>query len=745
MVELRAHEGSVPVKSQQYDVIGAEVHRKAMENLTNEMTIAMLRTSGSPVVVEAKDFSACFMDTVPEHLGFAAYVMTHIGSSLAGTRAIAQGPDAGDLRPGDGWVVNDPYEGGALHQGDLGVIMPTFYEDHHLGWGFVNMHMLDVGGSGVSGYAPGAHDVFEEGVRLPPLRIIREGRIDPAWERMIAANVRTPGPVINDIRSMIAGCNVASGKLQEIVRRFGVEGHLEFCEINKDLSERVARDRIARIPDGVYETVDWAEFDGHEGPDRLLEMKLRLVVDGEDLRFTFSSPPQIDAFINSTFGPMYGHVVSAILPMLFYGDLPLNGGALRPISLDIGEPGTLLNALPPAPVSNAHSEASLRTARMVQRVLCQALVESDDPVLRGRVKGESQDAFPGVSMYGTNQHGGTSVLFYADNIVGPGGGAQTVFDGQDCYGCSSLIAGGIADVESHEAADPVLFLWRRIAPNSGGPGLFRGGQALEQAFSIYGTDLLTGPTFNSSAQIPPAGFGGGVAGATGDLYPVRASNVEALMRAGEMPLPGALDGTKERIRSKTTRIGLQEGDALVLTSGGGGGLGDPLLRAPESVIADIAAGYITTAHAEAAYGVVTTGDGAIDPAATADRRAALRRDRIGKEPAAELKAPREVGIAVERLDDGTWCCASCAAGFGTEWRDATVVREALVFDRFKELDMYVRERAETPARFQREHFCPQCAAALATELVLVETDTESASGPELGTMAATAAGSDIDV
>jgi N-methylhydantoinase B len=708
---------------QNFDVIGAEVHRKAMENLTNEMAIAMIRTSGSPVVVEAKDFSACFMDTVPEHLGFAAYVICHIGSSLAGVTAIAKGPDTGDLRPGDGWIVNDPHEGGALHQGDVGIIMPTFFEDRHMGWSFVNMHVLDVGGIGISGYAPGAHDVYEEGLRFPPVRIIRDGVIEPAWERFIAANVRAPGPVLNDIRSMIAGCNVASGKLAEIVGRFGLESHAEFCTINKDLSERVMRDRIARIPDGTYDATDWAEFDGHDGPDRLLEMKLRLVVKGEDLRFSFTSGPQIDAFINSTYGPMHGHVVGALLPMLAYGDLPLNGGALRPIHLDIGEPGTLLNALPPGPVSNAHSEASLRCARMVQRTLCEALSESEDPQLRARVKGEAQEGFPGVSMYGANQHGGTSVIFYADNIVGLGGGAQSITDGMDCYGSTALTDGGIADVEGHEAVDPVLFLWRRIIPNSGGPGRFRGGQGLEQAFAIHGSPGMSGPAFNSSAQIPPLGHGGGAPGAASDLYPVRAAGAAELLAAGRMPLPEALGGTKERIRSKVTRMDLKKGDVIVLASGGGGGLGDPLLRPIEDVVRDVLDGYVTASHAEAAYGVVLTATRELDEAATDERRRRLRRERLGAEPTAQMGTPRDVGLPLEHEGD-TWTCGYCATSLGTDWRAGTIVRDAPLVERFAELEMYVRERPVAPERRLREHFCPSCAGALGSELQLVENGSE---------------------
>jgi N-methylhydantoinase B len=188
------------VATSDYDVIAAEVHRKALQNLTNEMAITLVRTSGSPIVTDAKDFSTCLMDTKPEHLGFASYVLFHVGSSLIGTQVIASLVGEDEIRPGDGWIVNDPHTGGAMHQGDVSVIMPTFYQGEHLGWSFSNMHVLDIGGVGISGYAPGAHDVYQEGLRFPPVRIIRDGAIDNEWEHFIAANVRAPGPVLNDIR-----------------------------------------------------------------------------------------------------------------------------------------------------------------------------------------------------------------------------------------------------------------------------------------------------------------------------------------------------------------------------------------------------------------------------------------------------------------------------------------------------------------------------------------------------------------
>lgn len=719
-----------------YDVIAAEVHRKALENLTQEMAITLVRTSGSPVVVEAKDFSTCFLDTVPEHLGFAAYVLFHIGSSVVGTEAIKEVVGDGEIEPGDGWLVNDPHEAGAMHQGDVGVIMPMFHEGEHLGWGFANMHVLDVGGVGVSGYAPGARDVYQEGLRFPPIKIIREGAIDPEWEHFIAANVRAPGPVLNDIRSMIAANNTGARKLAQIVEEFGYDRYVEFCNVNKDLTEQVLRERISRIPDGVYETVDWNEFDGHDGPDQLLQLRCRLEVKGSDLHFHWSGVPQIDAFVNSTKGAMYGQTMTAIMTMLAYGDLPVNGGIWRPVHVHLGEPGTIVNSQPPAPASNAHSEVGMRACKAAKQVLNQALAQSEDPVLRGRVAGQCQDGFPGINLFGANQHGGVSVIFYVDNAVGQGGGAQTVMDGQDGYGCTCMSACGLADIEGHEAADPVLFLWRKIVPNSGGSGQTRGGQALEQAFQLRYTDQMGGPVFAAVAEMPPRGFGGGYPGSTGAVKVLRDSNVSELLAQGRLPRPEQVEGERVPTRNKMSHLAVVRDDVAILTSGGGGGLGDPLLREPALVAKDVRDGYVTPGNATACYGVVLDAAGEVDDEATARRREQIRAERIGRQPVKPLSAPADVGVALARRD-GHWRCTSCDERIAPEdenWRESAALRERPLAERYAEMEMYVQDREEPPRVTMREHFCPSCAAALGVDVVT--DDLETLAGERVGAAAA---------
>lgn len=734
--------------SRQRSSVAAEIHRKSLENIITEMAITLVRTSGSPIVTDAMDFSTCLLDADGEQLGLAAYILAHSASSLIGTKAvIADLADCDEVAPGDSWLVSDPYAGGAMHQGDVAVITPMFYRGEIVGWAFANMHLLDVGGSGVSGIAPGARSVYEEGLRFPPIRAIRKGRIGHTWEKYIAANVRAPAPVINDIRSMIAATNVAQAKLVEVIDRFGIEDFRSYCEINKDLTERLFRRRIEGIPDGVYEAVDFIEYDG-QGVDELLEVRGWMEVSGSELRFSFRGAPQIAAYVNATEAAVNANVMVNLLTTLAYGDLPFNAGMWRPLSIDVGPPGTVVNATPPAPVSTSHADGGARAGKVVKNMLVQALSLSDDPVLRGRVASIASDGCATAGLFGTDDDGGVAVLYYMDPGAGIGGPATTVGDGLDSYGMAMMPGCGIPDVELHEATDPVLFLWRKISVNSGGPGQFRGGQGLDQAYLIRTADLLTGFFSTICAETPPSGIGGGFPPSACTQFPIRRSNAIELMKRGLPPTEEHLSGEREETKNKDGSVTFRRSDVLRFVNGGGSGLGDPMLRDPALVARDVRDGYISRSHARAAYGVVLGNRLEVDSRATEKERRAMLASRIGREPRRPLQAPESTGVAIRRVRDvigkATWECGCCGAALcaaSEDWRwKGSVIREERIEERYASLGMQVVGRSTEPIVVVRDHFCPYCAGCLASDVApqgvtwnsprLAEDDPQAgASGP----------------
>ncbi len=705
-----------------FDPVAVEIHRRALESITNEAAITLTLTSGSPVIYEVQDFATSLLDRDGDQLSLSLTCLLHVGSSLLGTRALIDeiGPDA-TVRPGDGWIISDPYSAGAMHQGDVAIIMPQFYGDEHVGWAFANVHVVDVGGSGISGFAPSARSVYEEGVRFPPTKIVTGGAIEPGWERYIEANVRMPQLVLNDIRSMLAANNVSQRKLNETIDRYGLERFQEYCEINKQLTEQAFRRRLADLPDGVYETTEWVEFDGH-GEPLLLEIGCRMTIDGSDASFAFSGAPQIDAFINGTPGVIHGNVMTAIMTTLGYGDLPFNAGMWRPVRIDVGVPGTIVNAEPPSAVSNGHAMVGTRIVKATKDLLNQACALSENPTLRARVAGQAWDSAGLIPLAGPGHAGAPTVVFFMDQVTGVGGGAESAFDGQDGFGMTVTPGIGLPSVETNEGQQPALYLWRALQQNSGGPGTHRGGHALESAYAIYDSDGLSGAVTIGCTEVPPHGVGGGMPASAGDWSAVHATNVGELLDQGRGIRPSTLTGDSPRQPSNTGRLAVARGDVIRMHGGGGGGLGDPLLRDPQMVEADVRDGYITDDHARAAYGVELDAGGAVDGVATDARRRQMRRERIGSDPARDAHAPESAGVAV-RVAEGAggrvWTCGYCGheiAPTSENWRSAAVVDRQRISDRYGALGMQVRERVAGPDVVLVEHHCPECASLLAADV-----------------------------
>ena len=705
-----------------YDVLQAEVHRKAMEEISMEMGITLIRTSGSPVVTEAKDLSCSVLDAKVEQIAFSTYVGLHIATSFLGIRAVLESYDVDDLAPGDAFIVNDPHTSGALHEGEVGVIMPYFYEGELVGWGYVNEHILDVGGSGVSGFAATARDCYSEGLRFPALRFMREGTLSREWRRFIANNVRAPSAVLNDLRSMVAGLNTGDRRLTALIGRIGLEQHRQFCEINKGLSERLVRERIAPLPDGRYESKDWVEYDGL-GEPLLLEVVCTMDVNGDELKFSFRGDPQIAGPINGAPPAILGQIMNTLQCVLFY-DVPANAGLWRPIEFDLGPEGTVVNSVPPAPVSFAHCGTGMRIDKVVRDVLAQAAALSPDPLVRGRVCSQPSEGLFLTTLTGMDSRSGQlTVIFPISPTVGMGGPAQTTGDGQDTYSNTCNLGIGMAAVEVDESTAPLLVLWRKIQP-TGGAGMTRGGNGMSTAFQISGSPEMRGTVSNNTADVPPRGSGGGLPGSATDYKILSHTEFDRLVGEGKLPDPDTLGGKPQDIPAYAT-VMVREGDVFFLTNGGGGGLGDPLLRDPALAARDVADGYVLEHVARSVYGVVLRADGLADESATEAAREEIRRERLGGSPSRGLLPidQIEAGVGV-RVAGGSWTCGYCAADLGPlseNYRSACVERKRPAPEALGEMGMLAR-RHPTDGVVVSAYFCRECGSCVRTDVGLESSE-----------------------
>lgn len=702
------------------DIIDIEIHSKSIRNMANEMAITLMRTSGSPVVTEALDFSTCILDRDAEQLAFAGFVTFHISTAIGGVRAVLASHRIEDLQPGDGFLCNDPHTSGAIHQGDLGIVMPFFSGGTVVGFGYVNEHVLDAGGSAVSGFAPAAHDNYAEALNFNAVRVVRNYRIEPEWEAFIGNNVRLRGIVLNDIRSMIAANGAGERRMQKMVEDLGFERFTELNEAAKDLSERAMRDAISKLPDGTYDSEDWVEYDAR-GPQEFFNVRCRLVVDGDALVVQYRGDPQTDSFVNGAWPAIVGQAWSCLLSQLCY-DIPVNAGLWRPVTFDLGPKGSIVNSVPPAPVTQSHMETGARTNKLLIDALSQACALSSDPVIAGRVAGQPCQNLAFFTSFGIDLRTGWPTVAFPVSLGQPcGGGAQTVADGLDTYAAQCMCGCNTPDVEMEESTQPGYILWRRVSRDQAGAGVYRGGMGVSGAMAIIHTETMAGGGYNSAAYVPPRGASGGYPAGAGDWKLLTDTNVFELLESGVWPTEDKLTGRTVAYPAKTGDLVLRRGDVFSVINGGGGGVGDPLLRDPDAVAKDVRDGYVSQEVATTLYGVVVNGRGHADGDATGRQRESIRSERLGRSPA---HRPDEGGpvFAPLRVRGGMWQCALCGTDLGQasgNWRTAAVTRESKIGEKFEEFQSQIRVAASTEPVVMRENFCPGCATSLAVDVTFM--------------------------
>jgi N-methylhydantoinase B len=707
-------ETPAPAGAVDYDPVRAEVIRNRLTMAAEEMAATMVRTSGSPVLTEAKDFSAVIFDRNLEHVAFAGFVIIHVGSSLEGVRAVER-EYGDDIHPYDAFIVNDVYSGGALHQGDVGIVSPLFWQDEHVGWAFSNAHMIDIGGMSPSGFAPVAFDVYGEEIRFNGIRIVHKGEFVRDVERILVNNVRVP-IVLSDIKSLTASNYTAQSRLTALLDQYGLEEYERYCAINKDLSEQVVRERLAKIPDGVYEAIDWVEYDAR-GNDMLHKVHVKLIVNGTDLVVDLTdTDPQSPGTCNTGYAAIAGFVGTIVMFFLAW-DAPVNAGLWRPVRIAMPEKGTIINPIPPAATSCGHLESGSKVNRVLWETIGKACALSDDEQMRGRVQGVGGNSFGGNSWTG-NDPDGNYTAFTLMDAVSVGGGAHPHADGLDIHSYECQLDNGIPDIEINEGVYPILYLWRRINNDSGGPGEQRGGQGLDWAWIPHGSQNLTGTFQNAMPGIPSRGMLGAYPGGTNRFEIANEASVRAEFAAGRIPQDLESISTDVEVPpNHVAGVPLPEGAAFRTLTGGGSGIGDPLLRDPEAVLADVRARYISRRNAENAYAVVFDGDGGIDVPATAAARAAARVDRLGRKPAREPAVDETFRPAL-RLAGETLCCGRCDAELSSvqeNWKDHAVRRDFAAAERLAQFDIEIQTWSKTTLRLY-EWFCPQCATQLETNL-----------------------------
>jgi len=596
MTEQFAADGNaMPKLESARDPFTLEVIKNALAAAADEMAATVQRTARSFVVKEALDYSTALFVADGQLIAQGTCLPLHMGAMPYAILA-AQGAFAGEMRPGDIYVTNDPWDG-STHLPDVVCIKPIFLGDRLVGYAATLAHQTDIGGRVAGGNASDSTEIYQEGLRLPPVRLYDGGEPCLSIFRIIERNVRVPETVLGDIRSEIAACNIGERQLLALIEKYGLADFEAYCEELLDYAERFTRSEIAKLPVGAYQFTDYIDNDGIDpGP---ITFKVEITVGGEEMTVDFEgTSPQVKGAINSVY-PFTASAAWACIRSILDAGIPNNAGYFRPIKVLTPE-RSIVNCAPPSPVA-ARGLAGFRIADTVMGALAQIV-----PHLVPASGGSSPDA--GVSLGGYYDDGKPFV--YLEFLVGSWGGGPWR-DGMDA--CTGIIVNySNTPVELLESEQPLLVERYGFIEDTGGTGEYRGGLSLTRHLRFLEDEGII-QVRSDRRDIAPYGLAGGADGTPSDVRIRRA-------KGGIEPQPSKFLTT------------LRRDDVLEVRLASGGGYGDALARDPERVLADIREEKITIAHAAAAYSVVVTGTPpSLDTEATAKLRA-KRRER-------ELSAP----------------------------------------------------------------------------------------------------------
>jgi N-methylhydantoinase B len=563
------------------DPFALELIKNALVALADEMALTVYRTARSFVVKEALDFSTALFLADGQLIAQGTCLPFHLGAMPFAVRSVTRAYKDRIL-PGDLYITNDPYDG-STHLPDIVLVKPIFHEDRLFGFSVALAHMTDIGGRIPGGNASDSTEIYQEGLRIPPSRLWRQGEPDESMFRLIERNVRVPDKVLGDIRSLIAACVVGEREMIKLAVRYGANQFEQYCRDLLDYTERFTRAEIAKLPKGTWHFVDHLDGDGVDPDPIRIEASVTIREDNMTIDLTGSSP-QVRGAINCVY-PFTLSTALACVRSIVDLSIPNNAGYFRPIEV-IAPEGSVVNPLPPSAVA-ARGITGIRIADAIFGALAQAV-----PDVLPACGSNAPDV--GISFGGLDEKGEACV--YLEFLLASWGGGPDR-DGMDaCTG--TLVNYSNAPAEMIEADQPIAVECYAMVPDSGGPGRFRGGLALERHLR-FKSNNATLQIRSDRRDFPPYGLKGGKSGAP--------SNVE-IMRS---------NGVEEACRAKFLTT-VNHGDLLRVRLAGGGGHGNPFLRDMAAVLEDVIEEKMSIDHAKAAYGVViSTNPFAVDEAATA--------------------------------------------------------------------------------------------------------------------------------
>ncbi|MCP4380833.1 MAG: hydantoinase B/oxoprolinase family protein [Hyphomicrobiales bacterium] len=581
------------------DPITFAVLKSALDTIVDDMAGTVMRTARSPIVRDILDYSATLCDRNGQILSQAKTVALHLGA-VPDAMAVIVERFADDARPGDVYVLNDPYAGG-MHLPDIFMIKPIFHEERVQGYSVVVAHHCDMGGRVPGSNAADSTEIFQEGLRIPPSRLHDGGKPNRAIYDIIRANVRLPDLVIGDLDAQLATCSIGEREIRRLLERYGARELNAYFDALLDYGEDLTRNGIAAWPDGTYRFTDYIDGDGFT--DEPIPICCAITVDGDSLMIDFDgSAPQVRGAINATFSFTKSSAYLSIRCALSQ-DVPNNAGVYRPIVVKAPK-HSILNPDMPAPVA----ARALTGYRVVDTVLGALAKIAPDKIMAA---GEGGNTVIAIGGYDSE----TAEPFVLVDMINGAWGGRPDKDGVEGITNPSQNMSNLP-VETLEARYPLRVEEYSLRADSCGAGQYRGGIGLVRQYRILADDTILQVRADRTSTRPYGLYGGGPGAPSRNILNP--------------------DGVPEDLPGKFTRI-VGRDTVVRHEQAGAGGYGDPLLRDLDAIEEDLRNQKISQSVASEQYGVVFADDRntrlAIDRGKTTARRGELGRARDNRKDA----------------------------------------------------------------------------------------------------------------
>jgi N-methylhydantoinase B len=605
------------------DPITYEVLRHNLWSINEEHGVTILRVSGSPIAAYGCDFNPCLLTEDAEFVYVGPYMQFFCSQQDLTVKWALENRSANPgIEEGDMFLSNDCWIG-ASHQLDANLICPVFHEGKLFCWVVNALHFAELGGSVAGGWNPIAQSRFEEPPLAPCVKIVERGRLRRDLDEWWSRNSRMPETVSLDLRAVIAGAGTARERIEGLIARYGAPVVKKAMRRIIDDSASMFSRRMERIPDGVWRERAYVEV-ANPGDRGVYETRLTMRKEGDRLTFdSLGTHPEVGA-INVTYAGWRGGILAVLASFLVPDAMYALGGAVRNISFNPA-PGTLLNAGSTGSVANGSIIGVQIAIAMANNTVGRALHTDPDQRRRYTANGGAT-CWPIVSAGGTDQRGKQFQNIFLDFYASPLG-AFTFRDGIDTGGPYWMAKTVAPNVEQNEQVMPVMYTWQKEVTDSAGAGKYVGGSTIGIGFTAWGSEDVVYQVAVSGVTQPTAlGLYGGMPGSPNSyLFRENAGTIEEILFP-DSRLSADDDGTRA-VSPKESDLRQRTGDVLEVVATGAAGIGDPLERDPEAVLADIAHMKFSPEVAAELFGVAIE-DGVVDAERTEQLRTGQRRQRL---------------------------------------------------------------------------------------------------------------------